>query len=108
MNNKNFFILISFAALIAALITPRDYDSLMYILQIFMCGGAFYYVGYHFREKKKFSLLLLLMIAIGVLVNPIVPFHFSVGLNIVLNLVAAFVFYWTSYKVDTSKKSPTA
>lgn len=103
MNNKHFFVIIAFISLMAALMEPRGYESLMYVLRILMCGGAFYYVGLHFREKRKVSLLLLLMLAVGVLVQPIVPIHLSLGLRLMIDLLSAFIFYWAALKFAPNK-----
>lgn len=105
MNNKHFFVLIAFASLMAALMEPRGYETLMLVLRILVCGGAFYYVGLHFREKQKFSLLLILMVAIGVLVNPVVPIKLSLGIRLMIDLIATFVFYWAALKSAPKKNS---
>lgn len=103
MNNKHFFVLIALASLIAALIEPREYPTLMLVLRILVCGGAFYYVGLHFREKRKLTILLVLMLAIGVLVNPIIPLNLSMGIRLLIDLIGAFIFYWAALKSAPTK-----
>lgn len=93
MSNKHFYVLISGASLIAALIEPRGYDTLMMILRILMCGGAFYYVVLEIREKRKLSVLFILLLAIGILCNPVVPFGFVMPIRLLIDLTAAIVFY---------------
>lgn len=85
--------LFAFVALVAMLLESRDLKYVEVVTRVLLCGGAFYYVLKSYQRKKGVTVLMCLMVALGVIYNPVFPVHLPNVGWLVTHIVAAILFY---------------
>lgn len=98
MNNKTLYMVESFIALLLLLLETRDSYYAEVVGRTLICGGAFYYVLNHWKRFKSPNVWALLMLAIGITYNPIVPIRWSNTMWVVADIITMGVFYFVSLK----------
>lgn len=98
MNNKSLYLVFALSALVLLFIERIHIPFLESVCQVFICGGAFYYVFRSYREKKAVTLLMCLMALVGLLYNPVVPINVGQVYWIVAHIITLALFYFISLK----------
>lgn len=98
MNNKSLYLIFALSALVLLFIERIHIPFLESVCQVFICGGAFYYVFRSYREKKAVTLLMCLMALVGLLYNPVVPINVGQVYWIVAHIITMALFYFISLK----------
>ena len=98
MNNKSLYLVFALSALVLLFIERIHIPFLESVCQVFICGGAFYYVFRSYREKKAVTLLMCLMALVGLLYNPVVPIRVDHGYWSVAHIITMALFYFISLK----------
>ncbi|WP_288905309.1 DUF6804 family protein [uncultured Porphyromonas sp.] len=98
MNNKSLYLVFALSALVLLFIERIHIPFLESVCQVFICGGAFYYVFRSYREKKAVTLLMCLMALVGLLYNPVVPINVERVYWIVAHIITMALFYFISLK----------
>lgn len=98
MNNKSLYLIFALSALVLLFIERIHIPFLESVCQVFICGGAFYYVFRSYREKKAVTLLMCLMALVGLLYNPVVPINVGQVYWIVAHIITLALFYFISLK----------
>lgn len=98
MNNKSLYLVFALSALVLLFIERIHIPFLESVCQVFICGGAFYYVFRSYREKKAVTLLMCLMALVGLLYNPVVPIRVGHVYWIVAHIITMALFYFISLK----------
>ncbi|MDO5036393.1 MAG: hypothetical protein Q4D93_05480 [Porphyromonas sp.] len=93
MNNKSFYAIIAFIALIELFMVRGDYPIVTLIAKIFICGGSFYYILTQYQRRRRVTALMVLMAVVGVLYNPVLPILLPISVNILMSIVVAGLFY---------------
>lgn len=104
MNNKFFYTIGALACLVSLFLRIRtgkgdpvdpsaEIEWVMRFVRLLICGIALYYVYRRFMSKPGINVLGILMLAIGVVYNPIYIPSISVPLWIAIDMVSMILFY---------------
>lgn len=90
--------LFALAAMVELFVMKIDAPFVEMTCQILICGGAFYYVLHTYKKRRAITLLMVLMTAVGLLYNPVVPISMSEVLWLLAHIVTMILFYSISLK----------
>lgn len=93
MNNRSFYAIIAFVAVVGLLLHRGDYPTAKMIVRVFICGGAFYYVYSQYLKRRSVTLMMLVMLVVGIVYNPLFLLPLSPVAWVITHIVVAAIFY---------------
>lgn len=96
MNNKSFYALVGFTAIIDLIFVIRPIEYGLLATRAILCGGTLYYIISIMKAKKKINFFVPFMVLFAVLYNPVVPIPLPVWAWLLLDMISLATFYLLS------------